>query len=137
MLVRLKKVYLTVLIIPCFHYCSNNKMNLFNTKNILNDSLISQWRSDSLGCMNVRSFILFEKIYSKYRFDTMGKQSIIYLLGRPNFTYSNENVEGLNYYMDSYCKQNKIDSTKNKCWLSVLILEKQHGNNYIKSCDSE
>lgn len=122
-----------------FPFCNNNKirMNKLTNSTEINDSLVQQWRNDSLGCKGLRNLNLFEKIYYKYEMDAMSKSEIIKLIGEPNFVYSNPGVEALNYYMTSYCKGSSIDSTKNKCWIQVLILKDKKGTNYIKSCDSE
>lgn len=82
------------------------------------DSLLINWRADSLGCIGYRKKSI-GTIFEKYTLVSKDVDEIKRLLGKANEEYLNENYHGLLYYCDNTCINNALPAESDKCWFEI------------------
>ncbi len=126
----LKIIYFGVFII--IFSCENNSSSRDVTNNssqtiVKNDSLIMNWKKDSLGCLMYRRFELAENLFIKYELEGKDVNKIIEVFGKPN--EYNIDIKGtcgeMIYYCNSICYKNKIIDSSEKQWVLFVFENKK------------
>ncbi len=106
-----------------------------NEKLVLKDSLVINWKLDSLGCTGFRNAKVLQVIFEKYWLYTKGVNEIKLILGKANEEYVNDRYYGFRYYSGNSCVNGKLPFQSEKCWFEVLISKKnEEETGYAKAC---
>lgn len=86
-------------------------------RNLLDDStikILELWRTDSLGCMNVRQVEHAGFLIEKFNLEIANKDSVLKVLGKPNTVISYEtddeethkevSIDNMIYFIHSWCE---------------------------------
>jgi len=112
------KIDIFVIVVLIFESCIfNNPYKKDHIKKISreikvqqDDSLILQWRNDSLGCKKIRNYEMAVLITRNYDLTHKSTNGIIDLLGKPNKIIGfKKNGVILRYYYDSCCQNGKVN----------------------------
>jgi len=116
--------------------CQEHKDNKSNDLIIANttDSLLINWRADSLGCMGYRKKSI-GNIFKKYTLVSKGVDEMKRLLGKANEEYVNENYHVFRYYCDNACINNALPAESDKCWFEIRLNNKgENETSYNEVC---
>ncbi len=80
-----------------------------------NSELIQQWKQDSLGCENIRSKVLAEKIIINLKLENTPKDNFIKIFGTPNVVRNYEGKIILCYYFNSSCVDGSMLKDADTC----------------------
>ena len=84
--------------------------------------LIKDWKTDSLGCLGLRSYDKAKEIVAIYKLNSKSNVEIETLLGKPNYI-NHESYLSYSYYFQSFCdstSRNLIDSM-DCCWVEFIF----------------
>lgn len=116
------KLYAVLILLGLF-FASCNLQNV--TRNKMNEKIVSDWKYDSTGCMELRT--IAKAKYIKDSLDLINKQKelIINYLGEPNFNFNDGSTNVIRYYFDTFCQDNKIIDSIDYCWIEFSIKNKK------------
>jgi hypothetical protein len=82
------------------------------------DSIIKEWRDDSLGCQRLRTLEKVKILIDTFDLLEKYPSELIDLLGKPNKVYSKDTIMSIRYYSQSICNENnnKTSDSLVVCW---------------------
>lgn len=88
-----------------------NNLSEIQSINNKNDSIVSKWRLDSLGCEHLRTIEMGKQIFDKYSNNGQLKDTIDIKLifGNPNKKMLLDNQVNFFFYINSCCNRNKLN----------------------------
>lgn len=104
--------------------CNNEKRPLLLQKQILNDSIntiVKEWRIDSLGCLNLRTIEKANTLFKVLQFNKKKGKEIIEILGSPNYISNYGPNFCYSYIFNALCYNNKLIDSADYCWIDFLF----------------
>src|SRR6185312_4871428 len=89
------------------------------------DTLLAQWKEDSLGCIGLRTVENARLLFKRYNLQVKTSDDIIALLGKPNKVIDSGNRLSLNYYFDTKCGMGKVIDSIEHCSASFFYIDKR------------
>jgi len=88
------------------------------------DTLLVQWKNDSLGCSGFRTAEKAKSLYKQYDLKLKTSGEIIKLLGKPNKIIGNGTQLSLAYYFDTKCSEGKVIDSIEHCTASFFYINR-------------
>lgn len=104
--------------------CGNSNVNLLGKENNA-DTILIQWKADSLGCRGLRTAEKARVLYSQYNLKTKTSNEVTEILGNPNKIIDSETQLSIVYYFDTRCSDGKIIDSIEHCSASFFYIDKK------------
>lgn len=103
--------------------CGNGTANGANKRSD-NDTLLVQWKNDSLGCNGLRTAEKAKALYKQYDLNVKTSNEITEILGKPNKIMDNGTQLSLAYYFDTKCSEGKVIDSIEHCTATFFYIDK-------------
>ena len=115
-------LFLYTLVVLISSSCNNNteRRNFENN----NDSLVSIWKKDSMGCLHLRNFEMAEKIFSQYKLKDKSPEYITKLLGNPNKIVKTSSETRYIFFYNSSCNAKTNIAIDSMVWRIEFYFDK-------------
>lgn len=99
-----------------------------------NDSLLTQWRQDSIGCLKYRTYEIVKQLNTIYQLEKKTSSDLVELLGEPNRIIRTE-AKGkvYRYFYNTCCKDGVLDKECDYSWVDFNFETNQSNSNFITS----
>jgi hypothetical protein len=121
----MKKIATIALVLLIFLNCRNGTKTPVISKENNQDTLLMQWKNDSLGCIGLRTAEKARLLFKQYNLQKKNREAIIEVLGKPNKISDNGSQLSLVYYFDTKCNNGKIIDSIEHCSASFFYIDKK------------
>jgi hypothetical protein len=116
-----KKFPFALLLLALLSYGFDNNYSTQNPGQGINiDSILIEWKTDSIGCKGLRSNIKAELLRDSLKLENQYPQSIIDLLGKANSYILTKKHYVIRYYYQTFCHSDKHVESVDYCWVDFI-----------------
>lgn len=90
-------------------------------RKVENDTLLSNWNKDSLGCLHIRRYETALSLEKKYDLANRSIDEIRNLLGKPNKTIVDNKTKVLRYYCNTCCENGELKTECDYSWVDFTF----------------
>ena len=105
-------------LLNCGFYRANSIPN--TTQNMSIDSILKEWKIDSLGCKGLRSDSKAMILRDSFNLENQYPRLIIGLLGKPNNYIFGKDYYVIRYYCQTSCNNGIILDKVEHCWVDFI-----------------